>query len=364
MDLEDAYYEAVKKSQEALKKDDYDLALKFLDEAEQLDNGSFDIADLYIERAHIYRLKKESDLELAALTKAIELRGFDWDYQKRAQCYEERGDYDNAIADYTKAIEKGGYQPESWQWRGEIFLKKNDYDSAIADFLMAIENCSRNPCKGCSEVKAAIISIYELGAPKFDVYRIEQRCFASFGEAYLWGPGQNIIGEKSKRQVYDEKNAKDWYYKPFNRLDCEEVFWDFDKSGKLQSRLYYYNDLGFEYMPSDTKADAGTHFKKGDFVKVCDTVFVISLVPGRKNDNRWENYYAAIKIVKKDDGRIFTSHEHFHESKLVKFTEPIDKSEPLWFLHQVFGGEIELTEEQGNVVDAEIKLVGGMWRGS
>ena len=160
MDLEDAYYEAVKKSQEALKKDDYDLALKFLDEAEQLDNGSFDIADLYIERAHIYRLKKESDLELAALTKAIELRGFDWDYQKRAQCYEERGDYDNAIADYTKAIEKGGYQPESWQWRGEIFLKKNDYDSAIADFLMAIENCSRNLCKGCCEVYSLLGQTY------------------------------------------------------------------------------------------------------------------------------------------------------------------------------------------------------------
>jgi hypothetical protein len=228
------------------------------------------------------------------------------------------------------------------------------------------------------------ISIYELGAPKFDVYTIEiwdkkwerrsnRRCFASFSEAYLWGLKQValkkdsskfcIIGEKFKRQVYDEKNAKDWYYKPFNRLDCEEVHWDFDKSGELESRLYDYNGIGFEYMPSDTKANAGTHFKKGDFVKARDTVFVISLVPDRKKDNRWENYYAAIKVIKKDDGRIFTSHEHFHESKLMKFTKPIDKSEPLWFLHQVFAGKIKLTEEQGNVVDAEIKLVGGMWRG-
>jgi tetratricopeptide (TPR) repeat protein len=53
----------------------------------------------------------------------IELKGFDWDYQKRAYVYAERGDYDNAIEDYTKAIEKDE-APESYQWRGEIFLKK------------------------------------------------------------------------------------------------------------------------------------------------------------------------------------------------------------------------------------------------
>ena len=159
--VRDAYFEAYKKSDAALKKNDYDLALDILYKAikanEQSDGEPFDRADFYVKCAHIYRLKKDSDLELAALTKAIELRGLDWDYQKRAQTYEERGEHDNAIADYTKAIEKGGYQPESWQWRGEIFLKKNDYDSAIADFLMAVENCKgdkgyKNLCKGCCEV--------------------------------------------------------------------------------------------------------------------------------------------------------------------------------------------------------------------
>jgi tetratricopeptide (TPR) repeat protein len=159
--VRDAYFEAYKESDKALKKNDYDLALDILYKAiktnEQLDGEPFDRADFYVKCAQIYRMKKEGNLELAAITKAIQLRGFDWDYQKRAQCYEERGDYDNAIADYTKAIEQGGYQPESWQWRGEIFLKKNDYDSAIADFLMAIENCKggkryKNLCKGCCEV--------------------------------------------------------------------------------------------------------------------------------------------------------------------------------------------------------------------
>jgi len=133
---------------------------------------------------------------------------------------------------------------------------------------------------------------------------------------------------------------------------------------QLLNRYYEYFVAGYNYMPSDANANAGTHFKKGDFVKVRDTVYVISLVPGRKKYNGWENYYAAIKIIKKDDVRIYTCHEHYHESELVKFTEPIDKSDSLWFLHQVFAEKIELTEEQGNVVDAEIKLIDEKWWGS
>jgi len=226
------------------------------------------------------------------------------------------------------------------------------------------------------------ILTYELEAPEFDVYTTrlgkEEHCFASFERAYLWGLWQislkkkedyfSIIGEKFKRSKYTRKkfeNAfKNWINKPFNRLDCEEVHWGFDKSGELIERDYYYF-AGFEYMPSDTKADAGTHFKKGDFVKanmkfvhesLKDTVFVISYAPGKKKQNRWENYYTVVEIIKKADGRIYTNHTHFHESYLVKYTKPIDKSGPLWFLHQVFAGKIKLTKEQGNVVDTEFKI--------
>ncbi|MDR2999914.1 MAG: hypothetical protein LBU89_01505 [Fibromonadaceae bacterium] len=212
------------------------------------------------------------------------------------------------------------------------------------------------------------ILAYERDAPKFDVYtteiwdkewkrRQDRRCFDSFNDAYLWGLNSTeflIIGEKFKRK-FSEKELKDWTSGPFNRMDCEEVHWSFDKFGKLKSRLYDYGGLGFEYMPSDAEADAGTHFKKGDLVKYRDTVRVISLVPGRKKHNRWENYYAALEIIKKDDGRIFTSHEHPHESSLVKFTEAIDESSPLCFLHLVFAGKTKLTEKQINsIIDGEL----------
>jgi len=229
------------------------------------------------------------------------------------------------------------------------------------------------------------ILTYERGAPKFDVYttevwdkecerRSERRCFASLGEAYSWGlelikikkdsSTFCIIGEKFKRREGSiMKDMKDWYNKPFNRMDCQEVTWDFDKSGELQSRFYDYFGIGFEYMPSDVDAEAGTHFQKGDFVKVQNTVWVVSFVPGRKKDNRWENYYAMLEIIKKDDGSIYSRHAHFRENEIVKYTKPIDKSSPLWFLHQVFAGEIKLTKKQGNVVDAELKLVNGKWYG-
>jgi len=228
------------------------------------------------------------------------------------------------------------------------------------------------------------ILTYELGAPKFDVYTTEvfdkewkrhnMRCLANFVKAYEWGLEQInlyknsstfcIIGEKFKKREYTKESCKEWYNKPFNRMDCGQVTWDFDKSGELYSRLYDYFGIGFEYMPSDTEADAGTHFQKGDFVKVNDVVWVISLIPGRKKDNRWENSYAMLRIIKKDDGRIYSSHEHFRESEITKYTKPIDKASPLWFLHQVFAGEIKLTKKQGNVVDSELKLVNGKWCGS
>jgi tetratricopeptide (TPR) repeat protein len=155
--VEDAYYEAYIKSEKAFEEKNYCLALEILNNAiksnEQSDGDPWERADFYVKCAENYRTIKESDLEFAALTKAIELRGFDWDYQKRACVYAERGDYSNAIADYTKAIEIDE-APESYQWRGEIFFKKNDYDSAIADFLKAIELCSNKKqsfCKGCLE---------------------------------------------------------------------------------------------------------------------------------------------------------------------------------------------------------------------
>ena len=137
--------EARRKSEEACRNNDYNSALEILDKAiktlcESGGSGPWEAADLYIECSVIYHNKKERDLELAALTKAVEIRGFDWDYQKRAYFYERTGDYDNAIADYAKAIELEE-SPESYYWRGEVFFKKNDYDSAIADFLDSVECC-------------------------------------------------------------------------------------------------------------------------------------------------------------------------------------------------------------------------------
>ena len=144
--MEGVYDKACEESAEAVRNNDSDSALKILEKAikkiiEAKAGSPWEAADLYVKCARIYSDKKESDLELAALTKAVELRGFDWDYQKRAYVYERRGDYDSAIADYTKAIENEE-SPESYYWRGEVFFKKNDYDSAIADFLKSVECCS------------------------------------------------------------------------------------------------------------------------------------------------------------------------------------------------------------------------------
>jgi len=138
--------EALTKSRKASKYSGYDSAIEILDKAIKIlcelgGDGPCEAADLCIERAIVHGYKNESDLELAALTMAIELRGFDWDYQKRAHFYERAGDYDKALADYTTALDREE-SPESYLWRGAVFFEKKDYDSAISDFLNSVKCCS------------------------------------------------------------------------------------------------------------------------------------------------------------------------------------------------------------------------------
>jgi len=139
------YEEAHSKGRRAFKWNEFDSAIEILNKAinelSEASDNDYMVADLYVECADIYRHLDKRDSEMAVLTKAIELRGFDWDYQKRAYLYDISGDYDKAIADYTTALEREK-SPESYLWRGAVFFKKKDYDSAISDFLNSVKYCS------------------------------------------------------------------------------------------------------------------------------------------------------------------------------------------------------------------------------
>jgi len=144
-DYYDIYNDAQDRSREAFIINNFDVAIEILNKAinelgEEPDNKSM-IGDLYADCADIYRHIGDRDSEMAVITKVIELRGFDWDYQKRARLYEKTGDYDKALADYTTALYREK-SPESYLWRGAVFFKKKDYDSAISDFLNSVKCCS------------------------------------------------------------------------------------------------------------------------------------------------------------------------------------------------------------------------------
>jgi len=163
----DAYYKILSESHTALfKNKEYDLAIEILDKAikssEESEEFSPLIADYYVNLSWAYHEKNDLDSALAAITKAVELRGFDWDYQKRGQVYEDMGNYDDAITDYTKAIENGE-DPNSYDLRAKVYFNKKDYDSAMADFTKAIENCSNvSECKGCIKAREFISKIDKL----------------------------------------------------------------------------------------------------------------------------------------------------------------------------------------------------------
>jgi len=247
----------------------------------------------------------------------------------------------------------------------------------------------KNKKQDPKEIAERIIE-YELGAPKLDIYTATicvkkwwcpwltweiERQFIGFGDAYLWMLN-NAADFRKKSVVYffihgnkaiESAIPENWHDLPFNRDDCCEIYWGFDKDCKLNGRDYFYEGFSKPYMPSDVADDAGTHFKPGDLVKNRETVYVLTGSPGTKGVNRWENYYCGLEVCKIKEGSFYTSHSHFYETDLVEFEGEIDKFGLLWFLHKIISdlvaGETKMSEDEvWSYVDADVELINGEWK--
>ncbi|MCL2282564.1 MAG: tetratricopeptide repeat protein [Fibromonadales bacterium] len=147
------------------KKKEYDLAIKALSKAIGLKGEDCDIAECYFIRALIYAEKKDYDSAMADFAEAAKLRKWSRDYEGIAGMYEEKGDFDSAIAYYTKGIKVGkrcGEGYDSYFFRGKIYLEhKKNYDAAISDLKKSIKICGiTKECKGCAECYRMISEAY------------------------------------------------------------------------------------------------------------------------------------------------------------------------------------------------------------
>lgn len=97
-------------------------------------------AQAYYNRSFAFEDANRSDLEIADLTKAIELKpDYHQAYLNRGVEYVSLKEYDKAIADYTKAIEIVPQFALAFMNRGRAYINMDNFDAGIADFSKAAE---------------------------------------------------------------------------------------------------------------------------------------------------------------------------------------------------------------------------------
>jgi tetratricopeptide (TPR) repeat protein len=92
-------------------------------------------AEVYINLANIYGVRKQFDLSLAEYSKALKLDSTNIEtYINRANTYFLMGDYVHSINDYNKAIRKEPKSEEILLKRGITFMNAKQYANAVSDF--------------------------------------------------------------------------------------------------------------------------------------------------------------------------------------------------------------------------------------
>lgn len=110
----------------------YDLALKYLDEAVAMKDGFLDLA--HDNRGMVYLKMDFFKSALEDFDKAIELNPADsFYYSHRGQLYSDMGQLDNALQDYTRAIDLDSKTSIAYLGRHQVYLKQNKSKEAAAD---------------------------------------------------------------------------------------------------------------------------------------------------------------------------------------------------------------------------------------
>jgi tetratricopeptide (TPR) repeat protein len=126
----------------------YDAVLASITRAIELEDRSFHLDSLLLERAHLYSRMKNYDAALADINKVTETESI---FFARSDIYKEMGDYEKALSDHSEAMRlvrerdiRDNKPPEQlrdpwliWE-RGDIHRHFKEYDKALADFNEAV----------------------------------------------------------------------------------------------------------------------------------------------------------------------------------------------------------------------------------
>ena len=134
--------EALRSSQEAFEKRDFDKATELLTEALKLNP---DLSPAYVLRGLAHAAKDRHDEAIKDFTRAYELMPNDErPLLLRAATYQEKKDFDRAIIDFTEVLRKKPEDDAVYLSRGLCYAQKDDEDKALADFNQALKINSKN----------------------------------------------------------------------------------------------------------------------------------------------------------------------------------------------------------------------------
>ena len=125
----------------ALKKGDYDTAIKHLNRASHYDPSNPRIFD---RRAGAWFGKSEFAKAIIDYSKLIPLETVNKDmaYVHRGVAYQENDDLDNAMKDFTEAIHINAQNSDAFENRGFAYLVKSQANGSAADLQSAIDDLS------------------------------------------------------------------------------------------------------------------------------------------------------------------------------------------------------------------------------
>jgi tetratricopeptide (TPR) repeat protein len=134
--------EALRSSQEAFEKREFDKATELLTEALK---ANPDLSPAYVLRGLAHAAKERHDEAIKDFTRAYELMPNDErPLLLRAATYQEKKDFDRAIIDYTEVLRKKPEDDAVFLSRGLCYAQKNDDDKALADFDQAVKLNPKN----------------------------------------------------------------------------------------------------------------------------------------------------------------------------------------------------------------------------
>jgi Tfp pilus assembly protein PilF len=102
-------------------------------------NDSKKVAQAYRDRAVVWHLKGELDLEIADYTERLRLDPDSLTYNNRGIAFTKKRDFDKAISDFNQAIRLDPGHVRAYDNRGIAWNGKKIYDRAIHDFSQAIQ---------------------------------------------------------------------------------------------------------------------------------------------------------------------------------------------------------------------------------